>query len=70
MIKVTVQREDRLKAISDLASAVKSLAEALNSSPHIDINHCTISGVGENSYAIKIDTVEEVNETMITKEEE
>ena len=61
-IQVTVQREDRLHAINELATAVKQLALALNSSPTVEIVGNTISSTGTG---IEIQTSEEVDRTEI-----
>ena len=63
-IKVTVQTEKRMTAITNLAIAVKELSKALGVGTHVTISGCTIHG-GEP--AINIDTQEEVTETMIEK---
>ncbi len=63
MIKVTVQREDRLRAIMDLASAIKSLADALCTSPSVLIHDCTING--SDGIGLNIDTADKVTRTEI-----
>lgn len=53
-IRITVQREDRLKAITELAIANRNLAEALCVQPIIRIEHCNFQGDG-NAPAMNID---------------
>lgn len=61
-ITVTVQTEKRLKAISDLAEAVKLTARALQESVQVCIDNNTFTN---NDPAISIDTAEEVKETIV-----
>lgn len=61
-IKVTVQRENRLNAISDLASAVKYVAMALSQSPCVTITNNVLQG---SDPAISVDTADDVTETQI-----
>lgn len=65
MIKVTVQEVNRLEAINNLSRAICDLARALSVAPHIDITDCTLTGIGDNSYGIMIDTDPDVTETII-----
>jgi len=61
-IRVTVQREDRLKAITELSKAIRQVAEALNQSPHVSIGNCVFK---EMNTGILIDTETEVTRTEI-----
>ena len=65
MIKVTVQTEDRLQAITNLSAAIKAVAEALSVGTHVEISNNTFNGQGT---AIKVDVAEVVNETIIKEE--
>ncbi|KKM60024.1 hypothetical protein LCGC14_1545950 [marine sediment metagenome] len=62
MIKVTVQTEKRLHAITMLASATEQLALALQAGTKVDIRNNTITGGG-----IDIDTAEKVTRTEIAE---
>ena len=61
-LKVTVQTEKRLAAISDLAEAVKHVAMALSTGTHVNIMDCVFNG---GDPAVSIDTAEEVTKTEI-----
>jgi hypothetical protein len=69
IIKVTVQREDRLHAINELCGAVHVLAKALNQAPNLTIENCNIASTG-SSPAISIDTEDEVTRTEIVELED
>lgn len=61
-IRITVQRADRLKAITELSVAIRCVAEALNQSPEVSISNCVMS---ECSSGIVIDVAEDVTATGI-----
>jgi len=63
-IKVIVQKEDRIKAINELAMAIKHLALALSQETRVEIKDVKIYNKSEEP-AIKIDTAEDVTETII-----
>lgn len=63
-IKVTVQTEDRLRAINNLSIAVRRVAEALLIGTNVTIKDCKIKN---NGTAINIDTSENVTETKIER---
>jgi L-lactate utilization protein LutB len=63
-IRVTVQREDRLHAINELCSAVRTLANALNQTPNVTIHGCNITTAG-NGPALSIDTEDNVTRTEV-----
>ena len=63
MIKVTVEREKRLKAITELSIAIRMVAEALSNNAQITISNNVINA--SDQPAISIDAEEDVNETMI-----
>ena len=66
-IEVTVQREDRLKAIVNLSKAIKEVACALNSAPRINISGCNISNVDTG---INLMAHDEVTKTIIMEIDE
>ena len=68
-IQVTVQREDRLKAIGDLAEAIKIVAKALDCPTHVYISHCTLRDI-KGGFGIGIDTEEDVTRTEIKEMED
>ena len=68
-IQVTIQREDRLVAITELAEAVKILAKALNCPPRVFVTSNTITNV-KDGIGIEIDTAEEVTRTEIKEMED
>ena len=71
MIHVTIEREDRLRAISDMASAIKSLAHALDNQTKVEISDITmndITGTGISISSIDENMVE--NSTFIGKEDD
>lgn len=61
-IRVTVQTEDRLLAINNLAIAIRKLAEALASGTSVSIVDNVFH---DGDPAILIDTAEEVTKTHI-----
>jgi len=61
-VQVTVQRENRLKAISDLAEAVKHVARALDNQTQVVVQGCHIVNAAPG---IHIDTAEKVDRTEI-----
>ena len=63
-VKVTVQTEKRLAAISDLAKAIKHTARALSLGTHASVVNCQFTG---GDPAINIDTAEEVTKTEIVE---
>ncbi len=62
-VKVTVQTEHRLRAINALASAIETLAQALNSAPKVEIKNNLVASDG--GACISVDTAEQVNRTEI-----
>ena len=62
MVKVTVQREDRLRAITTLSEAIKFLAQALNTAPNVYVTNCSVTG---SDVGIQIDTEDRVDRTQI-----
>jgi hypothetical protein len=62
MIKVTVQREDRIHAINKLASAVEILSKALCTAPKVEIYDNTLA---DNAVGIQVDTADNVERTEI-----
>ena len=64
MIKITVQTEDRLKAINNLSAAIRDCAKALCTNVSVDIINNSFDVKGKNP-AIKIDTTQEVTKTTI-----
>lgn len=63
-ITITVQREERLKAIADICAAIKEVAKALNSSPQVNITGNVIT-TPENSTGIRIEPMDDVDRTDI-----
>lgn len=61
-IQVTVQTEERLCAITELAHAINKLAGALSVGIHIAVTDCHFSGP---DIAIGIDTADDVTETTV-----
>jgi len=62
MIKVTVQTEKRLVAITNLSIAIKEVARALSQGTHVTVSDCTFVG---SEIGVNIDSAEDVNETLI-----
>jgi len=62
-VKVTVQTEKRLVAISDLSEAIKHVAMALSHGTRVEIVNNTFEGGGDP--AINIDATEDVTKTEI-----
>ena len=63
-IRITVQTEKRMTAISNLAIAVKELSRALGVGTHVSLTGCNFSG---GDPAVNIDTHEDVTDTIIEK---
>ena len=63
-IRITVQTEKRMTAISNLAIAVKELSRALGVGTHVNLTGCNFSG---GDPAVNIDTHEDVTDTIIEK---
>ena len=63
-VRVTVQKENRLRAINNLSIAVRKVAEALAYQTKVEISDCTISHVDTG---IVVDTNDDVLETKIEK---
>ena len=63
-IRVTVQREDRLRAINNLSEAVLNVAKALQQSCQVSITNCRFICSG-GGYGCHIDTEEKVTKTEI-----
>ena len=64
-IQVTVQTEERLRAITELAQAINKLAGALGAGTQVTVTDCQFfSGYG---VAVNIDTEEEITETTIVE---
>ena len=61
-ISVTVQREDRLKAINSLSRAIEKVADALTTPVQVTIESCTIKGA---EVGISVDTADVVVKTEI-----
>jgi len=64
-VEVRVQTEERIYAINKLASAIETLAQALNSSPHVYVQNCTIQG----SPGVSIDTEAKITRSEIITDE-
>lgn len=63
-IRVTVQREDRLRAINNLSEAILAVARALHYGCDVSISGCLFTSSGGES-GISISTEEEVTRTEI-----
>ena len=61
-IQVTVQTEERLRAITELARAINKLAGALGVGTQVMVTNCRLSRHG---IAVNVDTAEEVTETIV-----
>ena len=61
-ISVTVQREDRLKAIISLSKAIERVAYSLSVPVEVNITGCTVGG---SKVGVSIDTAEKVTKTEI-----
>lgn len=66
-IRVTVQREDRLRAINNLSEAILVVAKALNTAPSVYMTNNVINGVKDGA-GIQIDTEDKVTRTEIIEE--
>ncbi len=64
-IEITVQREDRLRAITELCEAINTVAKALNQIPTVNIQHCNFDG-GDGP-CITLGLEDNVSETKITQ---
>lgn len=65
-ISVTVQREDRLKAIVSLSKAIERVAYSLSVPVEVVVSGCNIKSP---EIGISIDTAEKVTKTMIREVE-
>ena len=63
-IKVTIQTEDRLKAINNLSQAVSDVAKALLVGTHVEVSNCTFNNA---ETGIVIDTADDVTENTVTE---
>lgn len=61
-ISVTVQREDRLKAIVNLSKAIERVAYSLSVPVEVVVSGCNIKSA---EVGVNIDTAEVVTKTMI-----
>ena len=61
-IEVTVQTEDRMQAISNLAIAIRDLADALNRGTQVVIKDCVFNC---DNTAIYVKPSEDVTETIV-----
>ena len=61
-ISVTVQREDRLKAINSLSRVVEKIADALTTPVQVTIKSYTVKNT---EVGVSIDTAEATTKTMI-----
>ena len=61
-ISVTVQREDRLKAIVHLSKAIERVAYSLSVPVEVVVSGCTIKNA---ELGMSVDTAEDVTKTMI-----
>ncbi len=65
-VKVTVQTEKRLEAITILSYAIRDVAKALATGTKVEIKNNTFSGV---EVGVSVDTDEKVAQTLIEREE-
>ena len=63
-IQVTVQTEDRLKAINNLSEAIRDVARALVSNVRVIIKDSAFNHI-KNGIAVNIDTAQKVEKTEI-----
>ena len=61
-ISVTVQREDRLRAINSLSRAIEKVADALTTPVQVSIESCTIKGAEKG---VSVNVAEDVAKTEI-----
>jgi len=61
-ISVTVQREDRLRAINNLSKAIERVAYALSVPVEVVVSGCNIKSA---EVGVSIDTAEKVTKTQI-----
>ncbi len=66
-IRVTVQREDRLRAITELSIAIGAVAKALSQSAIVNVSNCAVEA--KNGTGIKIDTADDINKTLVLEED-
>lgn len=66
-IRVTVQREDRLRAINNLSEAILVVAKALNTAPSVVVKNNVISDVKDGD-GIRIDTEDKITRTEIIED--
>ena len=64
-IEVRVQREDRLRAITELSVAIRCVAEALKQAPEVVITNNTLNNMDTG---INLDLTENVIKTEIVKD--
>jgi len=69
MVKVTIQREDRLKAITELCGAINKVAGALNQVPKVEIKDCSFDCSVNDEPIVVIDTSDDPLQTMVVKTE-
>ena len=69
-ISVTVQREDRLLAITNLSGAILEVAKALRAAPQITVQNCRFHGPFDDGTAVVIETEEEIDRTEIVTVDE
>jgi len=65
-IKITVQTEQRMEAITNMAKAIYELSKALGVGTHVAISDCNFRNVA-NGPVINIDAAEKVTETTVEK---
>lgn len=68
-IKITVQREDRLQAITNLSAAINKVADALCACPQVDISHCIFNACSYDEAAINIEITDKVDRTEVIANE-
>jgi len=66
-ISVTVQREDRLRAINSLSRAIEKVADALTTPVQVSIKSCTVKNT---EVGMSVDTAEDVTKTEIKEVED
>ena len=62
MIRVTVQTEKRMRAITELAQAINKLATALAVTPQVHVTDCSLA-----EGAISVNTAPEITDTSIMR---
>lgn len=63
-VKITVQTEERMEAITNMAKAIYELSRALGAGTHVVLSGFNIQNVA-NGPAVNIDTAEDVTETTV-----